>query len=372
MDGVRDFSAVSVDEIEQRLVSDERLIARLRARQLVDLELLDSAQVFTADGVRNLSEWTAQKLDVSVVSSRSLVRTMRRTQSKPHLRQALSDGAITFDRAEALSKVEDESDLLEHLDISGVYRAAADQIEITSEDEARTAADQFLVMQPALDESWWKVFGGLDGVTGKLVDQALTDRADSLPELPDGERLPVGWRKAIALYELVSGGKSPETHITLFVDANRAVATNGRAGVRLEAGPRVGVEALEAVLCDSTIEVTVDTADGVPMKYGRTTRTIPPALRRAILATTAGHCAVDGCDSRYRVEVHHKTPYSEGGSTDPENLVPLCWFHHHIVIHQQGFHLHAHPEHGRWRLRKPRPAYDDEHNVAGASPGIRP
>ncbi len=369
---MRDFSKVSVDEIEQRLVSDERLIARLRARQIADLESLDNSQVFTADGVRNLSEWAAQKLDVSLISSRSLVRTMRRTQSKIHLRQALSDGAITFDRAEALSKVEDGSDLLEHLDISGVYRAAADQIEITPEDEASAAANQYLVMQPTLDESWWKVFGGLDGVTGKVVDQALTDRADILPEFPDGERPPIGWRRAIALYDLVSGGKSPETQITLFVDANRAVATNGRAGVRLEAGPRVGVEALEAVLCDSTIEVTVNTSDGVPMKYGRTTRTIPPALRRAVLAATDGHCVVDGCNSRYRVEVHHKTPYSEGGTTDPENLVPLCWFHHHIVIHQRGFQLYAHLEHGRWRLRKPRPPNETDDVLAGASSGIRP
>lgn len=52
----------------------------------------------------------------------------------------------------------------------------------------RMAADQFLVLQPSLDESWWKIWGGLDGPAGAAVDQALTVRADELSPLPDGSK----------------------------------------------------------------------------------------------------------------------------------------------------------------------------------------
>jgi hypothetical protein len=33
--------------------------------------------------------------------------------------------------------------------------------------------------------------------------------------------------------------------------------------------------------------------------------------------------------------------------------VLLCWFHHHIVVHQWGYELFQHPDHGRIRFRKP-------------------
>jgi hypothetical protein len=197
-----------------------RLISRLQAGLIEDLEWFDIAQTATADGCRSLSEWVSQKLDVSADTARSVVRTMRRTQNKPHLRKALASGSVSFDRVEALSRIENEKDLLEHLDISGVHRAAADRVEITTEDEIRIAGDQYLIMQPSLDESWWQVRGGLEGLTGAVIDKALTEKADALPELSDGSSGSLGWRRAMALYELATGGESPQANITVFADAN--------------------------------------------------------------------------------------------------------------------------------------------------------
>lgn len=360
MDWERDFSEVSWDDREARFAETARLLGSLQAGLLEDLDLFDQAQVFTAEGSRNLSEWAAQKLDISVETARGLVQTMRRTQNKPWLRKALSGGAISFDRAEALSRIPQDVGTLSHLDVAGVRRAAADLVEISYEDEIRSAEDQYLIMQPSLDESWWKVRGGLDGVIGAAVDQVLAEKADALPNLPDGERGSQAWRRAIALYELATGGQTPRAQITVFVDANKAAETNGTAGIRLEAGPRVGTQALSAIFCDSVTEVTVNTADGVPMRYGRASRPIPPTLRRATLARNHGYCQTDGCNSRYRVEVHHIIPWSQGGKTDPENLVALCWFHHQIVVHQRGFQLYEDPETGRIRFRKPKIPDDAE------------
>ncbi|MCI0545126.1 MAG: HNH endonuclease [Actinobacteria bacterium] len=46
-------------------------------------------------------------------------------------------------------------------------------------------------------------------------------------------------------------------------------------------------------------------------------------------------------------------PWSQGGRTDQDNLVLLCWFHHQVVVHQMGLELVRHPDHGRIRFRKP-------------------
>jgi len=106
------------------------------------------------------------------------------------------------------------------------------------------------------------------------------------------------------------------------------------------------------VLCDAVTEVTARTSDGRFMEYGRSQRTAPPRLKRVLLAESGFRCAADGCDSRYRLQVHHITPWVTERRTDQNNLIILCWFHHQVVVHQQGFHIITHPT-GRIRFTKP-------------------
>ena len=334
------------------MLDRQGLAAWLAAEDLADLEELDRRQVATGDGCRSLSEWVSGRLDVGGDTARSMVRTMRRTTDRPDLRMALSSG-VSFDRIEAVSQISDDVGLLSHLDVSGVRREAALRVRITTQAEHRAAGDRLLVIQPSLDESWWKIWGGLDGPSGSLVDKVLTETGDDLPLLPDGTRGDGSWRKATALVELCTTDDPPPVQVTVFVDATEATKTGGETGVVLEAGPRVGAEALQAVLCDATTEIIARTKDGRLLQYGRRRRTVPPALRRAVLHRDGGGCAADGCVSRYRLEAHHILPWSRGGTTDPDNLVTLCWFHHHIVVHEQGFQLFPHPDHGRIRFRKP-------------------
>jgi hypothetical protein len=341
------FTAAATDTLEQLLMEDERSIARLRARLIEVLEVLDSRQVSTGDGYRSLSEWVAARLDVSSDTAKSLVRTMRRTSERLDLREAMGEG-VSFDRVEALSRIPEMVGLLEQLDVAGVLREAAKRIRVTAEVETRSAGDRFLVLQPSLDESWWKLWGGFDGYTGSLVDKVLTETADLLPE-PGGDS---SWRRATALVQLCVTDEPPPSQVTVLVDSRHATDSNGTAGIILEAGPRVGRQALEAVLCDAVVEVTARTEDGRYMDYGHKHRVVPPALRRALLDKYQGVCAIEGCSSRNRLQAQHITPWSQGGKTDQDNLILLCWYHHHIAIHQQGHETHTTPQ-GRVRLRRP-------------------
>jgi 5-methylcytosine-specific restriction endonuclease McrA len=346
------WESFSNDQLEQELAASRTARSRLDAHDIEILEVLDSRQVATADGSRSLSEWVAARLDVTLKTARSLVRTMRRTQDRPDLRDFLALGEASLDRIEAISRIPEVVGLLQHLDVATVLREAAKRSRITAEAEFRSADDRFLVLQPSLDESWWKLWGGLDGVSGAIVDKVLSDTADQLPALPDGTRGDSSWRRATALVELAVTDDPPPAQITVFVDAEHAAGSNGQSGVMLEAGPGIGRDALEAILCDAVTEVTARGPDGRLMEYGRRSRTIPPTLRRAVLYRDGNRCAADSCDSRHRLQIHHLVPWSEGGPTDPENLITLCWFHHQVVVHQRGFTVYRHPEHGRIRFRR--------------------
>jgi hypothetical protein len=60
----------------------------------------------------------------------------------------------------------------------------------------------------------------------------------------------------------------------------------------------------------------------------RASQTIPPAVRRAVLRRHGGRCAVPGCSHAAFIELHHLDRRAEGGTHDPNRLVPLCSAHH--------------------------------------------
>lgn len=348
-------SGTSIDQREQRLIAAEREIARLRALQIEDLAELDIAQIAAADGSRSLGEWVAARLDLSSESARTLVRTMRRIRDRPDLEERLARGEASFDRVEAISRIPAVVGLMEWADVAGVHREAARRVRRTAETERRSAGDRFLVLQPNLDESWWRLWGGLDGHAGALVDKVLSEAADNLPTFPDGTRGDTSWRRATALVESLMSDDPPPVQITFLVDTTLAAPSNAEAGVSIEAGPGVGPATLQAVLCDSVLEVTARDDEGRLMSYGRSHRTAPPALRRALLARAGSHCQADGCQSRHRLQIHHLVPWSRGGTTDQSNLVVLCWFHHQVVVHERGFQPDLSRGHLRIRFRKPPP-----------------
>jgi Domain of unknown function (DUF222)/HNH endonuclease len=341
---------LTIDQREQRLIAAEKAIGRLRELQVQDLAELDTAQVASADGSRSLSEWVAGRLDMSKDTAKTLVRTMRRLHDRPDLQDGLAEGAVSFDRVEALSRIVDDVGLMEWADVATIRREAAKRARVTSEDVHRTADDRFIVMQPSLDESWWRFWGGLDGPAGALVDKVLQEAADNLPDLPDGAHVSEGWRRATALVETLVSDEPPPGQVTVIVEASEAVETNGETGVVLEAGPRVGRDALRAILCDADTEVLARTGDGRFLDYGRKQRTAPPSLRRALLAQYNHMCGADGCDSRNRLQIHHLVPWSEGGETNQEDLVVLCWFHHQVVVHERQLEIYF-PTGDRRRIR---------------------
>ena len=351
---------MGIDGLEQRLIELEAVVSTARSEQLLVLRELDVAQVATADGARTLAEWVSSRLDVSKETATALVRTSRSIVDSQDVADALSDGKIGFERAAELCRLAGvgESDPIGHgwwFDISGLRREVARRRRLSPIDEAAAFSDRFLAIQPDLTNAWWRLWGQLPGADGRIVEQALTERADSFPPLPDGQRCSRGARHADALISIaqdsLSGatGGSSRPLVSLFVDAERVAESHGEAGVVVDAGPRVGVSALEEMLCAGSVEVLASGTHGAPLSIGRRSRVVPEKLRRFVLHRDGG-CAIEGCASRYRLEAHHLVPYSEGGRTDADNLAAMCWFHHHVVIHGLGYRLDAARPVGRLRF----------------------
>lgn len=106
----------------------------------------------------------------------------------------------------------------------------------------------------------------------------------------------------------------------------------------LEEGPALAPETAQRLACDASI-VEIMERDGEPLSVGRKTRTIPPAMRRALQARDRG-CRFPGCENRRFVDAHHIRHWGQGGETKLDNLVLLCTRHHRFV-HEAGYSVAA-------------------------------
>jgi hypothetical protein len=83
--------------------------------------------------------------------------------------------------------------------------------------------------------------------------------------------------------------------------------------------------------------------DGLPLGVGRTMRTEPPGLRRALEARDRG-CRWPGCGALAPwATAHHLTPWRDGGATSLDGLALFCHVHHHHFIHLLGWTITGSP-----------------------------
>jgi hypothetical protein len=94
----------------------------------------------------------------------------------------------------------------------------------------------------------------------------------------------------------------------------------------------------------------IENEHGEPLDVGRKTRSIPPAIRRALNARDSG-CRFPGCTHQRYVDAHHVEHWADGGDTKLSNLVTLCRLHHRLV-HEGEITIEAQAG-GGWRFLHP-------------------
>ncbi len=101
-------------------------------------------------------------------------------------------------------------------------------------------------------------------------------------------------------------------------------------------GIHISAETARRLACDAATVGMQHGPGGEILDVGRRTRTISPALRRALHARDR-QCRFPGCRN-VRVDVHHIRHWAHGGATALDNLVLLCR-RHHRAVHEEGFRV---------------------------------
>jgi hypothetical protein len=361
--------AGQVEAWEDRLLSLEAEISQRRAAQIELLRKLDRHQVDAGAGMRTMGDWASAHLDVSKQTADRLWQLAR--AGNEAIDTLMGDGRCGLDRGAVLVKLNaagvDAGQLgdatANRFSLGRLYGLLERVRSFTADEERSAFEHRYLVIQPSLDDAAYRLWGLLPGVDGQVIAAALHKRETELPVLP-GEGNGQGQRRADALSaicldslteEAGSGDGEKARAVTVaevFIDAALAADSGGESGVALPSGVKVGPDTLAEILCGGKVRVIA--TDGLrPVAHTDRTDTIPSAVRRFVLWRDMGQCSIEGCSSRYRLQPHHILERHRGGGHDPTNLVTLCWFHHHVAIHQLGYAIDPESPLHRRRLLSP-------------------
>ncbi len=173
------------------------------------------------------------------------------------------------------------------------------------------------------------VSGQIDGtILDQLTDLFLTAHGQEAARRGPGSRRPAGRPAGTAAGQRLSPATRQRLRDTLLT-----------MSISLLSGPG----GLAACLRATTLGAPY-TSRSQPLDVGRSTRTVPPHLRKAVIHRDR-HCQFPGCGQPpSRCDAHHLIHWSQGGPTALGNLKLLCKFHHLVVIHRWGWTLDCHPD----------------------------
>jgi hypothetical protein len=153
-----------------------------------------------------------------------------------------------------------------------------------------------------------------------------------------------------ALHHGIDPGAPGERYqVVVHVDAPVLADPDQPGQSLLEDGARVSAETSRRLACDASRVVMRHGGDGRVVEVAARTRTIPPAIRRALHHRDGG-CRFPGCGVRFG-QGHHIRHWANAGPTTLSNLALLCR-RHHRAVHEEGHQVDREPD-GELRFRQP-------------------
>ena len=342
--------------------------------------LLDLIREFDArggwgNGFSSCAAWLTWRVGLEPGAAREHVRVARALGTLPLLAQALARGELSYSKIRALTRVaspETEERLLavaragtaEHVEriVRGWRRV--DRIAEARESTRRHRSRALYVYQ---DEDGMVVIRGrLAPEVGAVLRHALAAAGETLyqraraahgddvpaetPTMAQQQADALALVAETALHHGIDPGTPGERYqVVVHVDAPVLADPDAPGQSVLADGTHVPAETSRRLACDATRVVMQHDANGHVTEVGARTRTIPPALRRALQHRDRG-CRFPGC-ARAFGQGHHIRHWAHGGATTLSNLALLCR-RHHRAVHEDGYQVERQAD-GELRFRRP-------------------
>lgn len=182
-------------------------------------------------------------------------------------------------------------------------------------------------LDPLRDSRMWKV------ISAEVARERQARRDDNEPSLPFAALQAAAVVTAVTAERADSSAQRvPEVGVFVDLDTLKGLATEGGIVCEADDGTPLPITTVRRLCCDAHIIPIVLGSDGAVLDQGRRVRTAT-AVQRTAIAAMHRSCAFPGCTvSVTDCRIHHvRWWWSHRGTSDLDNLIPLCERHHHLV-----------------------------------------
>jgi hypothetical protein len=324
-------SVISLEELEAQITELAGHLNAANYRWLTLIAEFDHRNGWADGKLASCAHWLNFKCGLNLGAAREKVRVAHALAGLPKIAASMSRGELSYSKARALTRV-------------------------------ACAATEDTLLMIALHGTVLK--GRLPAAAGAMLIKALDAALETLPQNEISAKFDEEWpiphaaRRADALAAVAesflaqSDAPSNTAHrvqIVVHVDAE-TLRTHAAGRCEIEHGPAIPAETVRRLSCDASLISVLENEQGEPLDVGRKTRSIPPAIRRALNTRDAG-CRFPGCTHQRYVDAHHIEHWADGGDTKLSNLVTLCRLHHRLV--HEGEIIVENVPGGGWRFLHP-------------------
>ena len=339
---------VGGDELEAKLAVVCGGLNQLSAR-LVTLvtEALES-EAWAGSGIRSPEHWLVLRAGLSPGRARQVVLMARRAAALPVVMGQFASGLLSVDQVAVVARHTPS-----HVEASVAELAVSASVPQLSRVLSRYAFDPPTGQEPDTDgeappepgtasseppldnagraaapaelsmtsrDGRFELRFSAPADAGALVQAAVAEAKDALfaagvPQVTWADALVEICQRALA--GVTSPSRRDSFRVYVHLDAD---------GGWLNGAPRLPDHLVRKLTCEGTMQPLWERA-GVPVSVGRALRIVPDRTRRLVLDRDRG-CRFPGCSATSHLQVHHILHWAIGGTTDLDNLVALCPFHH--------------------------------------------
>jgi hypothetical protein len=361
---VAELEGEDIDPLTDAALADgmvdlRRTMDRLEFQFSRRLRLFSKRQGYVTLGFVSVISWLRRACRLMPGAAMQQSEVARNLPSLPQTSTALASGDIGFHHAAVIARsvsevgtdavVEEESRLIKaahNLDPKYLsYLTRRLRYSIDPDGTLVHSNDQYdhryLHLSQTLDGVFY-LDARLDPEGGATLRTALNALDSSAIDERSG-----AMRRADALVEMarrqMDAGTLPEVagqkpHLSVIASAATLAKAPGAPAADLEWSQPITADAARRLACDSAMTRVLLGPNSEPIDVGRCTRTIPPALRRALVVRDRG-CRFPGCDRPADwCDGHHLVHWMDGGETNLSNTCLLCRRHHRFV-HELGWRL---------------------------------
>jgi hypothetical protein len=369
-------------------------------RLLTDLRRFDEARGWYAQGFPSCAHWLSYRVGWDLGTARERVRVAKALVELPKVDAALAEGKLSYSKARAITRVGTpviEPTLLQYAEVctasqleticrkfhaaertivdprSSLPRDDERHVSISSTSSGMVCVKAFLradeaaffqqvIVEAAQHCTREERSEKVPDTVPENVDVSAEDRAAVATSSPskDSRRFNRADGLMAVVQSYARGGNPQRTAVEMIIttpmEALRGEVTSGEpafppsidpshldrgatipVAIVAETGTCLSPDTVRRLACDcGVVEATVDSREA-PLSVGRKTRTIPAAIKRALLLRDRT-CRFPGCDHRLFLDAHHLTHWADGGETSLRNTTLLCGTHHSYV-HERGYRI---------------------------------